>query len=105
MAISTRPAGGQDAICAWWDFPRHIAEDVEHHHQLQVRSGPSAWSLDDLTWRIPVRLMAARAAEFDLSIGLADLSQDRRCALKLPVPVNELAVSPHHGGTRGNGGN
>jgi len=94
VAYREGPAGGALRL-RLVGFPGKLR--LEHPTQLQVRSGPFSWSLDDLTLENSQLAVDGRsaAAEFDLEPLLADLSQDRPLRLKLPGAINELAVPPY----------
>ncbi|MCS5697551.1 DUF3122 domain-containing protein [Cyanobium sp. FGCU-52] len=70
---------------------------LDHPTPLEVRSGRLQWQLDDITLTSP-KLSAdnrAAAAEFDLSLLLADLRLSRPLRLQLPGVFVELPVPPY----------
>ena len=70
---------------------------IDHPTNLSVNSGRKTWDLRDITKtsKINVKTLNDSAAEFDLSILIAELDKNRPLRLRLPGLINDLPIPPY----------
>ena len=70
---------------------------IDHPTNLIVNSGRKTWDLKDITKnnKIKVETLNDSAAEFDLSILIAELDKNRPLRLRLPGLINDLPIPPY----------
>ncbi len=70
---------------------------IDHPTNLIVDSGRKTWDLKDITKnsKITPEILNDSAAEFDLSILIAELNKNRPLRLRLPGLINDLPVPPY----------
>ena len=70
---------------------------IDHPTNLKVSSGRKNWDLKDITKnsKIKVGTLNDSAAEYDLSILIADLDKNRPLRLNLPGLINDLQIPPY----------
>ena len=70
---------------------------IDHPTSLMVNSGRKTWDLKDITKnsKTKVETMNDSAAEFDMSILIADLDKNRPLRLTLPGLINDLPIPPY----------
>ena len=70
---------------------------IDHPTNLTVNSGRKTWDLEDITKnsKIKVEFLNDSAAEFDMSILIAELDKNRPLRLRLPGLINDLPIPPY----------
>ena len=70
---------------------------IDHPTSLKVNTGRKTWDLKDITKNSKMKYQALNdsAAEFDLSILIADLDKNRPLRLRLPGLINDLPIPPY----------
>ncbi len=70
---------------------------IDHPTNLIVNSGRKTWDLKDITKnsKIKFETLNDSAAEFDLSILIAELDKNRPLRLRLPGLINDLPIPPY----------
>lgn len=70
---------------------------IDHPTNLIVTSGRKTWDLKDITKnsKMKVQSLNDSAAEFDLSILIAELDKNRPLRLRLPGLINDLPIPPY----------
>ena len=70
---------------------------IDHPTNLIVNSGRKTWYLKDITKnsKIKFETLNDSAAEFDLSILIAELNKNRPLRLRLPGLINDLPIPPY----------
>ena len=70
---------------------------IDHPTNLIVTSGRKTWDLKDITKNSKMKVQALNdsAAEFDLSILIAELDKNRPLRLRLPGLINDLPIPPY----------
>ena len=70
---------------------------IDHPTNLIVNSGRKTWDLKDITKnsKIKVETLNDSAAEFDMSILIAELDKNRPLRLRLPGLINDLPIPPY----------
>ena len=70
---------------------------IDHPTNLRVNSGRKTWDLKDITKNSKIKLIDLNdsAAEFDMSILIAELDKNRPLRLRLPGLINDLPIPPY----------
>ena len=70
---------------------------IDHPTNLIVNSGRKSWNLKDITKnsKINVETLNDSAAEFDISILIAELDKNRPLRIRLPGLINDLPIPPY----------
>ena len=70
---------------------------IDHPTNLIVNAGRKTWDLKDITKnrKIKAETLNDSAAEFDLSILIAELDKNRPLRLRLPGLINDLLIPPY----------
>ena len=70
---------------------------IDHPTNLKVTSARKTWNLKDITKnsKTKVEFLNDSAAEFDMSILIAELDKNRPLRLRLPGLINDLPIPPY----------
>ena len=70
---------------------------IDHPTNLIVNSGRKTWDLKDITKNSKIKheTLDDSAAEFDLSILIAELDKNRPLRISLPGLINDLPIPPY----------